>query len=92
LDCRRQIAPHWKIIMRILFFAHLKDVTATAAMDLVCGEVDADGLWRRLIEAHPDLARFRGSVRLARNSEYVGPDARFMEADEVALIPPVSGG
>jgi tetratricopeptide (TPR) repeat protein len=43
-------------------------------------------------EKHPGLARFRGSVRLARNSEYVGPDARFGPDDEVALIPPVSGG
>ena len=47
---------------------------------------------RNLLPAHPGLERFRGSVRLAKNSEYVGPDARFTDADEVALIPPVSGG
>jgi molybdopterin converting factor small subunit len=78
--------------MRILFFAHLKDVTCCAEMKLSCSDVDADGLWRKLIVAHPGLEKFRGSVRLARNSEYVGPDARFGDADEVALIPPVSGG
>jgi len=78
--------------MRILFFAHLKDITRCAELNLSCGESDADGLWRRLIEAHPGLDRVRGSVRLARNSEYVGPEARFTDADEVALIPPVSGG
>ena len=78
--------------MRILFFAHLKDVTGRAEMELSCGEVDTDTLWRKLIEAHPALARFRGSVRLAKNCEYAGPDARFADADEVALIPPVSGG
>jgi molybdopterin converting factor subunit 1 len=78
--------------MRVLFFAHLKDITHCAEMNLACGEVDADGLWRNLMAAHPGLERFRGSVRLAKNSEYVGPDARFSDADEVALIPPVSGG
>lgn len=78
--------------MRILYFAHLKNVTGCAAQELTCGEVDADGLWQKLIAAHPGLERFRGSVRLARNSEYVGPEARFTDADEAALIPPVSGG
>lgn len=78
--------------MRILFFAHLKDVTRCAELNLPCGDVDADGLWRRLTAAHPGIERFRGSVRLAKNSEYVGPDARFTDVDEVALIPPVSGG
>jgi len=78
--------------MRIRFFAHLQDVTRCAEMSLVGGGMDADGLWRRLLEAHPGLEKYRSSVRLARNSEYVGPDARFEDADEVALIPPVSGG
>jgi molybdopterin converting factor small subunit len=78
--------------MRILFFAHLKDITRCAEMNLAGSDLDADGLWQKLIEAHPGLERFRGSVRLAKNFEYVGCDARFTNADEIALIPPVSGG
>jgi molybdopterin converting factor subunit 1 len=78
--------------MRILFFAHLKDVTRCAEMTLPCAETDVAGLWRELLAVHPGLERFRRSVRLAKNSEYVARDARFTEADEVALIPPVSGG
>lgn len=78
--------------MRILFFAHLKDVTRCAEMELRGGELDSDGLWRELLAAHPGLGRFRTSVRLAKNSEYVGPEARYTDTDEVALIPPVSGG
>ena len=78
--------------MRILFFAHLKDVTGQAEVEMTTGELDADGLWQKFIATYPGLDRFRGSVRLAKNSEYVGPDARFVDADEVALIPPVSGG
>lgn len=78
--------------MRICFFAQLKGVTGCAEMTLASDGVDADELWRQLSAAHPELSRFRGSVRLARNSEYVGPDARFGAQDEVALIPPVSGG
>jgi len=78
--------------MRILFFAHLKDVTGQAKVEMTAGELDVDGLWQKLIATYPGLERFRGSVRLAKNSEYVGPEARFVDADEVALIPPVSGG
>lgn len=79
--------------MRILFFAHLKDVTGTAQAEIELGEnVNADALWQRLIAAYPRLARHRPSVRLARNCEYAGADARFDDTDEVALIPPVSGG
>ena len=78
--------------MRFLFFAHLKDVTDCAEMTLACPDTDTDGLWRQLIAAHPGLERFRNSVRLARNAEYAGRDARFSDGDEVALIPPVSGG
>jgi molybdopterin converting factor small subunit len=29
---------------------------------------------------------------LAVNQEYVGPELRLREGDELALIPPVSGG
>jgi molybdopterin converting factor small subunit len=61
-------------------------------MNLTCGDVATEGLWHQLIAAHPGLERFRGVVRLAKNWEYVGPDARFSDIDEVALIPPVSGG
>ena len=79
--------------MRVLFFAHLKDVTGCAETELDVGSgVDTEAFWRGLLAAHPGLARFRSSVRLACNHEYVGPDARFEEKDEVALIPPVSGG
>jgi len=78
--------------MRIFFFAHLKNVTGCQEIELPCGDVDADGLWRKLTDAHPGLAPYRACVRLARNSEYVGRDAQFRDADEVALIPPVSGG
>lgn len=78
--------------MRVLFFAQLRGVTGCAEMTLDGNGLNAEELWRRLVAAHPDLARFRSSVRLARNAEYAGPDARFHAGDEVALIPPVSGG
>ncbi len=79
--------------MRILLFAHLQDVAGRSEIELALGEpVDGAEIWRRLLAVCPALGRFRGSVRLARNCEYVGPEAQFSDADELALIPPVSGG
>lgn len=79
--------------MRILCFAQLKDVTGCAGFDLeVGGRIQAEELWRRLLERYPGLAPYRPSVRLARNQVYAGPEEMYENADEVALIPPVSGG
>ena len=78
--------------MKILFFGHLKDITGCGETDLRCSNADADGLWRMLLETYPGLSASRRHVRLARNSEYVAPNARFQDSDELALIPPVSGG
>ena len=79
--------------MRVLLFAHLKDATGMAEWELNISEnLDADGLWRELIAAQPGLAKFRSTTRLARNGEYTDAQTRFTDADEVALIPPVSGG
>jgi molybdopterin converting factor subunit 1 len=79
--------------MRVLFFAHLKDVTGCDAIDLApLSPSDGNGLWAALLQRFPALAAYRPNVRLARNWEYAAPDAIFADNDEVALIPPVSGG
>jgi len=89
----RPTALRRPVTMRVLFFAHLKDVTGCAETELrLAAPADANELWRQLARRFPELAGFRSSVRLARNCEYVGTDGRFADADEVGLIPPVSGG
>jgi molybdopterin converting factor subunit 1 len=79
--------------MRVLFFAQLKDVTSCDAVELAMpSPADAEQLWKILIGKFPALADHQKNVRLARNWEYAGVETRFANADEVALIPPVSGG
>jgi molybdopterin converting factor subunit 1 len=81
------------VIMRILFFAYLKDMTGQASVEWKMDRsLDAEELWQRLMAAYPKLTGLRNTVRLARNCEYAGPETRFSDGDEVALIPPVSGG
>ena len=77
--------------MRVLFFAQLKDVTGCDSVELA-SPPNAEQLWTELLKQFPSLAAHRANVRLARNWEYAAPDVHFTNADEVALIPPVSGG
>lgn len=49
-------------------------------------------LFDALQERIPQLAEYRASIALAVNYEYSGRDAVLKDGDEVALIPPVSGG
>lgn len=79
--------------MRILFFAQLKDATNCDSVDIALSSpVTVEGLWTELLKNFPALAGHRSSVRLAKNFEYTTAGARFSDTDEVALIPPVSGG
>jgi molybdopterin converting factor subunit 1 len=79
--------------MRVLFFAQLKDATGCDSIELACASpLSIEQFWVELLKRFPALAAHRANVRFACNSEYAAPDARFTNADEVALIPPVSGG
>ncbi len=79
--------------MRVLFFAQLKDATGCDSVELKpVSPLSIEQLWTELLKQFPKLAAHRSSVRVARNQEYALPDARFANSDEVALIPPVSGG
>lgn len=79
--------------MTVLYFAQARRLTGIAADTFeVARPLDADELWAEIARRHPDLVLLRAVVRLARNGEFAGPDERFAPGDEVALIPPVSGG
>ena len=79
--------------MRVLFFAQLKDVTGCDSIELALpSPLNRAQLWEILIEKFPALPDHKKNVRLARNWEYADEQTVFLNADEAALIPPVSGG
>jgi sulfur-carrier protein len=79
--------------MRVLFFAQLQDVTGCDAVELALpSPLNREQLWAMLLEKFPGLLAHRGNIRLARNWEYADAETHFADGDEVALIPPVSGG
>ena len=79
--------------MRVLFFAQIKDATECDSTELdFPSPPGTEELWAALLKKYPALASHQKTARLARNWEYAEADAQFANTDEVALIPPVSGG
>jgi molybdopterin converting factor subunit 1 len=79
--------------MRVLLFAQIKDAVGAAELNLsTTGNLQVGDIWHALIALQPKLAAFQSSTRLARNGEYADETTIFADSDEVALIPPVSGG
>jgi MoaE-MoaD fusion protein len=79
--------------VRVLFFGMLKDAAGKSS-EVV--EVNANASLRDLLavcEARiPKLKELMASLAVAVNQEYAGPYTQLKENDEVALLPPVSGG
>jgi MoaE-MoaD fusion protein len=79
--------------LRILFFGPVRDLCGASEvqLELPAGATTGD-VFRHFASQHPALAPLSGRIMLARNQEFVGPDAGLTDNDEVALLPPVSGG
>jgi molybdopterin synthase catalytic subunit len=79
--------------VRVLFFGILKDVVGKAldAIELPDGASVRDVL-ARYESQFPKLKELVASLAVAVNQQYAGPDTKLKPDDEVALLPPVSGG
>ncbi len=79
--------------MKILFFAQSRQA---AGGDDYLLEVDRPvtqpEFWALLAEALPGLAAHQKTARLARRETYLQSDELLQPDDEIAVIPPVSGG
>jgi molybdopterin converting factor subunit 1 len=79
--------------VRLRFFASLRErlKTSEAERSLRAGATVGE-LWAALCRERPDLEPLSASMSFAVNREYVGREHVLVDGDEVALIPPVSGG
>jgi molybdopterin converting factor subunit 1 len=79
--------------MTIKLFATLRERARTGEIDREFPDgVTVDEIWRSLLAEFPELGGHRDSVGFAVNHQYVDGDYRPRPGDEVAFIPPVSGG
>jgi molybdopterin synthase catalytic subunit/molybdopterin converting factor small subunit len=73
-------------------FATLRELAVDrTTLTLPAGAVVADA-WAALAGAHPGLVAHRPFVRAARNGAYTAWEVALDDGDQVAFLPPVSGG
>ena len=79
--------------VKVLFFGRLRELTGLSEEN---GEISEgatlDDLLERYIQRYPQLAGFRASLVASRNREFAAWDTRIAGGDEIAFLPPVSGG
>jgi molybdopterin converting factor subunit 1 len=80
-----------RVIVRL--FARLRDIAGAPEL---ARDVDSDAtigsVWRQLASEYPALAPYERSISSAVNADYARMDTPLHEGDEVAFLPPVSGG
>jgi molybdopterin converting factor small subunit len=78
---------------RVLLFHTLKQAAGVDHIHIpIHGPINENDFWTLLLAQIPQLAPYRAHTRVACNQTYLGPGDCIRPGDEVALIPPVSGG
>jgi molybdopterin synthase sulfur carrier subunit len=77
----------------VRLFAQLREAAGVreCTYDVPAGSTVAD-VWRALVADHQPLETFTGSVSAAVNADFARLHAAVRDGDEVAFLPPVSGG
>ena len=79
--------------VRVLFFGQLKEIVGRAEDSVELAEgARIEDLFARYHRDFPRLAGLRGSLVASVNQEFAGWQASLRSGDEVAFLPPVSGG
>jgi len=77
----------------VLFFGRLKDVVGQFEESLDITDASTiEQLFASYSQRIPELAKYRSSVVASRNQEFAAWDTLLHPGDEVAFLPPVSGG
>ena len=77
----------------IRLFARLREIAGTGELVLdLAAPATIGAVWAELASRYDELAPYAASVSAARNQEYARMDTAVSDGDEIAFLPPVSGG
>ena len=79
--------------MTVRLFAKLRDIAGSGELsrDAPPGAAVVD-VWRALVADFPEMARYESSMSAAVNADYARMGTAIADGDEIAFLPPVSGG
>jgi molybdopterin synthase catalytic subunit len=79
--------------VRVLFFGMLRDIVGMSREEVEFPEgADLHSVFASYASRFPRLGDLARSIVVARNQEFADPAAKLADGDEVAFLPPVSGG
>ena len=79
-------------MIQVALFGIAREIVGQSSLAVPVGQGQSVGeLLATLRTQYPELGRLR-SLAVAVNNEYAGEEVALRERDEIALIPPVSGG
>jgi molybdopterin converting factor subunit 1 len=74
-------------------FARLRELTGASELSRAVTDGSTAGdVWQALVREFPALAEYTHNISVAVNEEYAKASSAVREGDEVAFLPPVSGG
>jgi molybdopterin converting factor subunit 1 len=77
----------------VRLFARLRDLAGAGELVRdVPGPATVQTVWNALVADMPALVEYERTMSVAVNAEYARMAAEVHEGDEVAFLPPVSGG
>jgi sulfur-carrier protein len=79
--------------VNVRLFARLRDIVGSSEIpfETTPGATLAD-VWQGLVRTYPALAPYTPAISAARNADYAPMTTALFDGDEVAFLPPVSGG
>jgi len=79
--------------VKLLLFASLKDIAGRRDLEM---KLDDGSTLRHVTEKlaslYPEIGRMQNSVRIAINQEFADENISLNNGDEIAFLPPMSGG
>jgi molybdopterin converting factor subunit 1 len=77
----------------VRLFARLRDLAGSGELVRdVEMPATVETVWRSLVDEMPRLRDYERTMSVAVNADYAKMSAKVSDGDEVAFLPPVSGG
>jgi molybdopterin converting factor subunit 1 len=79
--------------VKVRLFARLRDIAGAGELTREApAGASVGAVWQALVGDYPELAAYEKSISCAVNADYSRFTAAVADGDEVAFLPPVSGG